>query len=264
MPLSFDDLVETFDHSRGLPPAALRAFGALVADMMVNWPEAPVLEPGIGSGRLAAPLLLRGGHVTGVDTSRPMLDRLAAKVHDLPGRCDLVLADATALPFPPATFDVAYVANLFYLVPDWRRVLDELARVVKPGGLVLFCAERSHLSPPLARFDQAWRAAIETAGFHHETAAPDDKAVIRAMSERIGPPEVRSLARWTIGQTVGEALVGYGPRLRPLYAALPEPEWDLAVDGFVTRMRAAFPDPAMRLDCQVSFEVAIARVPSRG
>lgn len=264
MPISFDDLVDSFDVGRGLPPEALRAFVALIAELTGNQPGARVLEPGIGVGRLALPLLLSGCHVTGVDISRPMLDRLAAKVHDLPERCDLVLASATVLPFPAATFDLVYAASLFYLVPHWQRALSELARVVKPGGHILFCAERSRLDPPLARFDAAWREAIEATGFRHETSGPDDDAVIRTMGERICPPEVRTLSHWILGQTVGEALDSYGARLRPLYASIPQPVWDRVAARFTADMCEMFPDPVMRLDCQVTFEVAIARVPSSG
>lgn len=260
VPLSFDDLVEPFELGRGLPAAALRAFGALVAELTESREVVRVLEPGIGSGRIALPLVQRGCRVTGVDISRPMLDRLTGKARDLPGRCETILADATALPFPAGTFDLAYAASLFYLIPDWRRALAELARVVQPGGHVLVCVERSRPDPALARFDAAWREAVDATGFRHQAATLDDETVIRSLATRIGPVERRVLARWTIGQTVGEALDGYGPRLRPLYAAVPDLVWQRMVDGFVAGMRATFPDPATRLDCQVSFEVAIAPV----
>lgn len=258
VPLSFDDLVETFELGRGMPVPALRAFAALVADLTGGRPATRILEPGIGTGRLAVPLVLLGCHVTGLDTSRPMLDRLAARLRGLPGRCDLVRGDATALPFPAATFDLAYAASLFYLIPAWERALDELARVVKPGGHILFCLESSHLDPPLAHFDAAWRDMIEATGFRHQSTVPDDETVVKAMAARTGPVERRTLAEWTIGQTVGEALAGYDTRLRPLYASIPEPAWTGVVRAFVQQMRATFPDPVTRLDCQVAFAVAIA------
>jgi SAM-dependent methyltransferase len=260
VPLSFDDLVDPFEQGRGLPPHALRTFAALVRALTGDHVHPRVVEPGIGPGRLALPLLLGGCHVTGVDISQPMLDRLAARSHGLPGRCDLVRASATALPFPAATFELGYVASLFYLIPDWQWALYELARVVRPGGSVLFCRERSDLSPALTRFDAAWRELISATGFRHEATGPDDETVIRTMNERIGPVERRSLAQWTIGQTVAEGLDGYDERLRPLYAGIPEPTWTRTVGALVARARELFPDSTTRLDCQVSFEVAIARV----
>lgn len=258
MPLSFDDLADAFDAGRGLPADALRAFAALIAELTGDHSNARILEPGIGTGRLALPLLAQGYHVTGVDISRPMLDRLAARCRTLPSRCDLVLGDATALPFPDAAFDLAYAASLFYLIPNWERALDELARVVRTVGHVLFCMESSHLTPPLAQFDATWRKAVEATGFRHQAATPDDESVIEAMRATIGPVEQRALAHWTIGQTAGDALDGYGDRLRPLYAAIPEPAWNEVVRDFVRQMRDAFPDPTTHLDCQVTFEVAIA------
>lgn len=260
MPLSFDDLVDPFERGRGLPPGALRAFAGLVMGLTGGRSEPHILEPGVGSGRLALPLLLSGCRVTGVDISRPMLDRLAARVRELAVRCDLVLASATALPFASASFDLGYAASFFYLIPEWQRALDELARVVRPGGFVLFCRERSELSPALARFDAAWRELVEATGFLHQRDTVDDETVIRAIGARIGPVKSRKLATWTIGQTVVEALDGYGGRLRPLYATVPKPVWEETVSLFVARAHALFPDPATRLDCQVSFEVAIAQV----
>ncbi len=63
-------------------------------------PPGPVLELGIGTGRLALPLAERGLDVRGVDASPKMLARLRSK----PGgeRIPVVLADLAAVPVPPA------------------------------------------------------------------------------------------------------------------------------------------------------------------
>jgi ubiquinone/menaquinone biosynthesis C-methylase UbiE len=68
----------------------------------------------------------------GVDASAAMLARVPA----LPEGWRLVRADARALPFPHARFDVVTSAYLLHLLePDGRgRVLDEIGRVLAPGG----------------------------------------------------------------------------------------------------------------------------------
>jgi ubiquinone/menaquinone biosynthesis C-methylase UbiE len=52
--------------------------------------------------------------------------------HD--ARVRLWIGDATTLPVASATYDAVFDYGILHHVPDWRRVLDEVARVLKPGG----------------------------------------------------------------------------------------------------------------------------------
>jgi SAM-dependent methyltransferase len=94
----------------------------------------PCLEIGVGTGRIALPLARSGIAMTGVDISRSMLDRLmeisrASSVH-----VDILIADATRLPFRDSTFGSAVAAHVLHLIPRWRDAVGELWRVVRPGG----------------------------------------------------------------------------------------------------------------------------------
>ena len=51
----------------------------------------------------------------------------------------LVLGDATHMPFVDRAFDAAYLRWVLHLIPDWRGALVEMARVVRPGGVLLVC-----------------------------------------------------------------------------------------------------------------------------
>src|SRR5215813_4075736 len=53
------------------------------------------------------------------------------------GRLTIELADMTALPYADAAFDAAVGVHVLHLVPEWRSALDEVLRVVKPGGAFL-------------------------------------------------------------------------------------------------------------------------------
>lgn len=77
--------------------------------------------------------------VTGVDFARPMLEIGRRKVEDcgLADRITLLLADALALPFPDAVFDVTAIAFGMRNIPDKRAALREMARVTVPGGQVM-------------------------------------------------------------------------------------------------------------------------------
>jgi demethylmenaquinone methyltransferase/2-methoxy-6-polyprenyl-1,4-benzoquinol methylase len=77
--------------------------------------------------------------VTGVDFVEAMLDVGKRKVEaeNLAGRVRLSYGDATALPFPDASFDVAAIAFGMRNIPDKSRALGEMARVTAPGGMVM-------------------------------------------------------------------------------------------------------------------------------
>lgn len=261
MSLPFDELVETFETSRGLPRTALRGFVRLVDDL-ADGERLQVLDAGAGTGRLALPLLARGHDVVTVDLAPAMLSQLARKMAEsrpMPGTCRLVRADIAALPFADNTFDAALVASVLYLVPDWRAVIDEASRVLRPDGALLFVTERSESSPALERFDARWREIVEATGYRHPSSSPDDAEVIAMLEARARRSDTYQLATWTAGQPLGQALDGYGARLRPLYPTVPDEAWRNAVESFTTWARAAFPDPTTRLDFTVTVEVTVAR-----
>ncbi len=99
----------------------------------------PVLELGVGTGRLAIPLTARGIDLTGVDASAAMLAALAAK----PGgdRVRACLGDMAAPPVTGTAFGVVFVAynTLFNLVSpgDQERCLSNAAALLAPDGRVV-------------------------------------------------------------------------------------------------------------------------------
>lgn len=97
-------------------------------------PRLRVLDVGGGYGRLAAPLAERHD-VTLVDISEEMLDEARERC---PPDVELVQADARELPFADGSFDAVLALDLLPHVPDAAGELRELARVARPGGLVLF------------------------------------------------------------------------------------------------------------------------------
>ena len=132
----FDRAVEYYDRTRALPPDVHRRVIDLLRSELDPRAGGGVLEIGVGTGRIALSLAERGLELTGVDLSGPMLDRLVANAG---GRSPVRLAraDATRLPFPDDTFAAGLASHVFHLIPDWQVALDELARVVRPGGVVL-------------------------------------------------------------------------------------------------------------------------------
>jgi len=259
--LAFDDLAASFDAQRGLPKPAVAALANLIDDLAGD-SKLRVIEPGIGTGRVAIAALAGGHQVVGVDRSRPMLRELSAKLSRVRGtsvRASLVQGDALALPFANDTFDLAILASVLYLIRDWRAALDEVGRVIRPGGTVLLVSERSVERPALARWDALWREVIERTGYRHPAMEPDEASLLGEMRLRADRVVRRTLHSWTIGRTVAEARVGIAT-LRALYPAIGAEPWNTATAEFLVSAGEEFTDPETRLDCDVYLDVAVCRL----
>jgi phosphatidylethanolamine/phosphatidyl-N-methylethanolamine N-methyltransferase len=101
-------------------------------------PAGRILEVGVGTG-IALPLYKRDHRIVGVDLSPDMLSRAEKRVARRKLRTVEALheMDAANLTFPDASFDAAVAMFVMTVVPDPDRVLDEIARIVRPGGHVL-------------------------------------------------------------------------------------------------------------------------------
>jgi demethylmenaquinone methyltransferase/2-methoxy-6-polyprenyl-1,4-benzoquinol methylase len=93
-----------------------------------------VLDVACGTGLVTAELLRGGFRVTALDQSPEMLAVARAR---LDGRAELVEASAEELPFPDASFNHLTFPYLLRYVDDPGATLTELARVVRPGGVLV-------------------------------------------------------------------------------------------------------------------------------
>lgn len=169
--IAFDRAADYYDETRGFPPGVAPHVGALFRDAGHLSPDSRVIEIGIGTGRIALPLGALVGLVAGIDLARPMLDRLITKrdgesVFPVEG-------DATRLPFLDGSFDAAVGVHVFHLIPDWQAALREIARVLKPGGVLL---QGGHGGSG-RREDSlwlAWNAALESSESRNVGVARED------------------------------------------------------------------------------------------
>jgi SAM-dependent methyltransferase len=96
-----------------------------------------VVEVGCGPGHLwreNAARIPAGVSLTLTDLSPGMLEQARTRLRELEPAPDFREADAQSLSLPDASFDVAIANHMLYHVPDRRRALRELARVLRPGG----------------------------------------------------------------------------------------------------------------------------------
>lgn len=108
----------------------------------LDWPpEADVLEVGCGPGWLwaeAAAELPAGLRLTLTDLSPGMVEVARARVRRLPFELvDARQVDAQELPFTDRAFDVVVANHMLYHVPDPTRAVAELARVIRPDGVLM-------------------------------------------------------------------------------------------------------------------------------
>lgn len=119
------------------------------------------IEPGVraidiatGTGAQARSFAKTGASVVGIDLSARMLDIARHKAGTSAIR--FVEADATMLPEPPASFDVACISFALHEMPETvrARVISEIARVTRPGGTIVIV---DFMRPR----NRVWRLVVE-------------------------------------------------------------------------------------------------------
>jgi ubiquinone/menaquinone biosynthesis C-methylase UbiE len=134
-----------------------------VAALLPLRPRETVLEVGYGPGTLLAALAQRPQRpvLIGVDPSAEMAELAARRV----GQAELRLGSAAETRLPDASVDHVVSVNNVAIWPDLDAGLDELCRVVRPGGTVLLAwhgvTARSRIARSLALPTHAWRRIEE-------------------------------------------------------------------------------------------------------
>lgn len=134
-------------------------------------PGQSVLEVGVGTG-LALPLYAPDKRITGIDLSAEMLDRARQRVKQrrLVNVDALLELDAEATGFADASFDIAVAMFVASVVPDPRRLMAELRRVVRPGGHILFVNHFAAERGPRWWAERALAPASRALGWHPDFA----------------------------------------------------------------------------------------------
>ncbi len=172
---------QTDSFARAPVMNAAETLGALVelapADAGARW-----LEVACGPAAVSQALAGRVGSVHGVDLTPAMVEKAAAEAErEGIANVEFSLGDATALEFEDASFDGALTRFSLHHIPAPKRVLEEMARVVRPGGWVIVGDHVTDADGDAA----AWHEEIERLRdpSHWACLTPDR---LRAMGEEVG------------------------------------------------------------------------------
>ena len=132
-------------------------------------PYARVLDVGCGDGRHIVEAARRGAFAVGLDYDRAELTK--ARVRIGTGRVDLVVGDATRLPFRAGTFDAVICTETFEHLRDDARAMRDISRVLGPDGALLG-AVPSHFTELL--YWRLSRGYWNTPGGHVRIYRPDE------------------------------------------------------------------------------------------
>ena len=165
----YDKLAKVYDLFFGptLHPGRLRAI-----ERMNIQPGERVLEVGVGTG-INLSLYPREAAVTGIDFSSSMLEKArerAARKDAAPVR--LLQMDAADLRFADDAFDIVYAPYLISVVPDPVRVAQEMRRVCRPGGRIIFLNHFLSPHPILSRVERLISPATIHIGFKSDLDLP--------------------------------------------------------------------------------------------
>jgi ubiquinone/menaquinone biosynthesis C-methylase UbiE len=195
-------------YDRALKATEENGLGAMRSELLAE-ARGRVIEIGAGTG---VNLELYGDGVEDLTLVEPdphmgaQLRKRLADRHGDPLPAQLVGAPAETLPFPDDTFDTAVATLVLCTIPDSVAAIDELARVLKPGGRLLFIehvrAEDASSARWQDRLEKPWRFVAD--GCHCNR---DTEANLRASSFKVeeidhtkmpkAAPIVRPLIRGT-------------------------------------------------------------------
>jgi ubiquinone/menaquinone biosynthesis methyltransferase len=106
-----------------------------VVELAKPRPGARALDLATGTGDIAFALAARGAEVVGLDITARMIELARAK--STSSNPAFLVGDMMALPFPPASFDIVTTGYGLRNVPNLTIAIDEIGRVLKPGGQIL-------------------------------------------------------------------------------------------------------------------------------
>lgn len=215
-------------------------------------PDALLLDAGSGFGRHAFEAARRGARVVALDYAadevtgtRATFAAMAIAGEIDESRCAGVLrGDATALPFPDATFDAVVTSEVLEHIPDDVTALAELSRVLKPGGTLAATVPTSWPERICWRLSDEYHAPLSVGGHVRIYSSTELRAKMRSAGlEVVGSHHAHALHSpyWWLRCAVGPRREDH-PLVRQYRRFL---EWDIVRAPRGVRMLERALNPVM-------------------
>lgn len=200
----YDWAASAYERIKRFDLAAEQWFLGLPLAQALDTVGAPlVLDVGTGTGRLPRALLFQPrfrGRVVGVDLSRRMLAQAVRLTRPHASRVAFIWQDGRNLPFEPDTFDAVTCLEVLEFTPDPRAMLQELVRVLRPGGVLLVTnrvGREARLLPGRAFRRSAFEALLRSLPLEEVRVQAWQMDYDLAWARKVGTPQgggVRRLA----------------------------------------------------------------------
>lgn len=128
---------------------------------------------GFGAGILAIDQALNPKTIHAFDLDPRMVNAAARRGRSVQAALTTEVADSENIPYADASFDAVFELTIFHHIPNWQGALEEVTRVLRPGGVFFFeeLTREFHFDLPVFSFfhrrltDHPWDTIPNTATF---------------------------------------------------------------------------------------------------
>ena len=188
---ALDELAITYEHKNPYKRFFYHARYNAVLRALDPQPGERILDIGCGTGYYVAGVVKAGALVSGVDLASNYVRQAADHVSRVaPDQAAPLMAAAEAkhLPFDDATFDKVLMTEVLEHLIDYPVALDEISRVLRPGGMAVITTP-SRYSPLNLAFH--WKAHRRKYGFHEHIVELTPRQFRKAMRKHFRGVQIR-------------------------------------------------------------------------
>lgn len=258
----YNNIAEIYDTTRSLPPTIEQQVTEFILHQVNATPQTTFLELGIGTGLIAIPIVQKGYSYTGIDISQEMMTQIQRKLGTVPDHLTLIQADASKFSVEAHSFDVILMRHFIHIISDWQLMLSEIRRVLKSGGVYLYC--ESPWTPHQKEFEKQWETILQQQpGYQMPSFESGDRAtqatVINWLTAQGAVVETAIAAQWQVEETVGDRLALYETRDHGSCWSVSGAEFPKVMQQFRNWCRQHYGSEDVIISSEATFTIVSAR-----
>ena len=245
MELNLSRVAFAYDRLRVHPPGVSGKLAtAISAPVERVFKEPHFLEIGVGTGRVALPLIARGYRYTALDQSEAMLAVFRHKIAGVGRKVRILSGDACDLPLMDDSVQAVVSVHVWHQIEAWEKALAEVQRVLKPGGFLFEGWDEAQGENEDYRIQEAWRIILDEMGYQlkrglHTHRRTEVLGYLMALGL---DPKLRIVATWTEQRTSRQSLEALAERLYSFTWQVPEALFRCSMDELYRWALAHYPD----------------------